>query len=105
MRVRSYVYDSAERGPHVDAVLERVDGREESVDRLDVAAAQDRADARREAMLTVKSAVRIGSPPAALFDEDGRPDFSAGALIAEEATGRRSLYVGADALEALREEG
>jgi hypothetical protein len=105
MRVRSYVYDSAERGSHVDAVLERVERREESVDCLDVAAAEDRAGARREAMLTVKSAVRIGSPPAALFDEDGRPDFSAGALITEEATGRRSLHVGTAALEALDGEG
>jgi len=105
MRVRSYVYDSADADSHVEAVLDLIESREERVDRVDVAAAEDRADGRREAMLTVKSAVRIGSPPETLFDEDGRPDFSAGALITEEPTGRRSLHVGAEALEVLRGEG
>jgi hypothetical protein len=103
MRATAYVYESASADTHVDAVLDLLATRTEDVDRIDVSAHDDRAAARREAMLTVKSAVRVGSPPAALFDEDGDPDFSTGALVTEASTGRRSLHVGADALERLQE--
>jgi hypothetical protein len=98
MRVLSYVYDSAARPCHVDAVLEELASREEAVELVDVAGDA----ARRDAMLTVKGAVRIGSPPDELFDEEGRPDFSAGALVTEAETGRRTLHVGEEALAALR---
>lgn len=99
MRVLSYVYDSAEMAPHVDAVIDELAAREGDVEFVDEAEA-----GTREAMLTVKEAVRIGSPPDALFDEDGRPDFSTGALVTEAETGRRTLHVGEDALAALRGE-
>lgn len=104
MRVISYVYDSADAAPHVDAVLELIEAREEEVELFDIATATDREAAQREAMLTVKEAIRIGSVPDALFDEDGHLDFSVGALITEETTGRRSLHVGTDAVELLRDE-
>jgi len=103
MRVVSYVCDSSGAPPHVEACLDLIKAREEEVDVLDVAAADDRDGARREAMLTVKEAVRIGPAPEALFDGKGRPDLSVGALVTEEPTGRRSLHVGADALEALHD--
>ncbi|MFB6309239.1 MAG: hypothetical protein ABEH35_07915 [Haloarculaceae archaeon] len=98
MRVVSYVYDSDETPDHVRRVLEALDDRDESFDRVDVSEAGE-----REATLTVKQAVRIGSPPSELFDDDGQPDFSAGALITEAPTGRRSLHVGQAAIEALRD--
>jgi len=101
MRVRSYVYDSADPASHVDAVLAELDAREEDAEVVDVSGGAT----RRDAMLTVKEAVRVGSPPDVLFDEDGRPDFSAGALVTEAETGRRTLHVGSDALAALRDEG
>jgi hypothetical protein len=104
MRAITYVYDSGTLDPHVRAVLDRLDDREESVDRIDVAAFADRADAMREATLAVKSGVGIGSTPEALFDGDGNPDFSPGALVTEADTGRRQLHVGADALDALAAE-
>ncbi|MFB6296762.1 MAG: hypothetical protein ABEH66_08005 [Halobacteriales archaeon] len=104
MRALTYVYDSDDAPEHVEAVLDRLDAREESVERLDVAAYRDRADALREATLAVKEGVGIGTTPDALFDAGGDPDFSAGALITEAATGRRSLHVGEAALEALEEE-
>lgn len=104
MRVRSYVYDSRDPPPHVEKAIVLIDDRDEEPDLLDVAAGDDPKDARREAMLTVKNAVRIGSTPDELFGEDGRPDFSAGTLITEAETGRRSLHVGEAALEALEEE-
>lgn len=102
MRVRSYIYDSDTAAPHVESVLEHLDARDEDVDRLDVGTASDPGNARREAMLTVKGAVRIGSVPSELFDESGSPDFSAGALVTESPTGRRTLHVGSDALDVLR---
>lgn len=102
MRVISFVFDSENTPLHVETVLELISAREEAVNRIDVAAGDNRGDAEREAMLTVKEAVRIGSVPEALFDENGHPDFSVGALVTEETTGRRSLHIGTDALEALR---
>jgi hypothetical protein len=101
MRVLTYVYDSRNADPHVEEVLAALEGREESVDRIDVAAFEDRADAIRKATLAVKSGVGIGTTPDALFDQDGDPDFSPGALITEAETGRRRLHVGTDALDAL----
>lgn len=105
MHVLSYVYDSESTPSHVDAVLDRLAGREESVEVLDVATAGDRAAAIRDATLLVKDGVGIGSTPAELFDDDGNPDFSPGALVAEAETGRRSLHVGEAALEALDDDG
>jgi hypothetical protein len=101
MRVLTYVYDSGDADTHVEEVLTALEGREESVDRIDVAAYADREDAIREATLAVKSGVGIGTTPDTLFDQDGDPDFSPGALITEAETGRRRLHVGTDALDAL----
>jgi hypothetical protein len=101
MRGRRYVYDSSNAGEHVSEVLDRLEAREEPVECLDVATFDDRADALREATLAVKEGVGIGTTPEELFDADGQPDFSAGALITEAETGRRSLHVGAEAREAL----
>jgi hypothetical protein len=64
----------------------------------------DPEDRRREAILTVKNAVRIGSLPDELYGEDGTPDFSAGVLITEAETGRRSMHVGREAVEAVESE-
>lgn len=104
MRILSYVYDSSKVTPQVDRILNLIETREEEIDVLDVATANDPEAARREAMLTVKEAVRIGSVPGQLFDENGDPDFSRGALVSEESTGRRSLHVGGEALELLRDD-
>ena len=104
MRVLTYVYDSATAETHVEQVLARLAERPEEVERHDVAASENRADGIREAMLTVRNAVRIGTNPEGIYDDDGRPDFSAGAMITEAETGRRTLHVGADALDALDEE-
>ena len=101
MRVLSYVYDSADSPDYVDSVLEAWADREEEIGYADVAAAETPADGQREAMLTVKNGVGIGTPPDELYGEDGKPDLRVGALITEEATGRRSLHVGRDALKAL----
>lgn len=102
--VLSYVYDSGNAPSHVEAALDLIAARDEEVELLDVATADDRDDAHREAMLTVNEAVRVGSTPVSLFDENGHPDFTTVALITEETTGRRSLHVGRDALEKLRSE-
>jgi len=104
MRVVSYVYDSAKKRSHVLEVLRLLDEREEDPELIDVDAAKSREDGRRKAMLTVKNAVRIGSTPGELFDEEGKPDFSVGALITEADTGRRTLHIGTDAVEALQEQ-
>ena len=101
MRALTYVYDSENVPEEVDTTLDELDAREASADRVDVAAFEDRDDALREATLAVKSGVGIGSIPDDLFDDDGNPDFSPGALITEADTGRRRLHVGADALDAL----
>jgi len=101
VRAITYVYDSGDAPPHVADVLAALEDREESVDRVDVAAFDDRSTAIREATLAVKSGVGIGTTPDELFDEDGVPAFSPGALITEADTGRRRLHVGADALDAL----
>lgn len=105
MRVLRYIYDSETADPPVQRVLDRIAARDEAVERLDVATADDPAGARREALLAVGEATRIGRKPSGLFDDDGTPDFSAGALITEEPTGRRDLHVGREAVEALRADG
>jgi len=97
----AFIFDSGDTGTAVDSVLSLVQDREESIDRIDVAAYEDRTAAIREATLAVKSGVGIGTTPGELFDADGDPDFSAGALITEAGTGRRRLHVGAEALDAL----
>lgn len=104
MRAVSYVYDSKTLPTHVRSCLAELEKREDDPELIDVEAADNREDGRREAMLTVKNAVRIGSTPDELFDEAGSPDFSVGALITEADTGRRTLHIGADALDALRTE-
>ena len=101
MRVRTYVYDGETAADHVERVRERLRERDEEIEYVDVAAADDRADGVREAMFAIRESVRIGSPPDEIYDEDGNPEFSAGVLITEEPTGRRGLHVGWDALEAL----
>ncbi|MXR51843.1 hypothetical protein GRX03_09520 [Halovenus sp. WSH3] len=101
MEVRAYVYDSSAPAEHVEAVLDRLEDRPEEINYVDIDAAETRADGRREAMLTVKNAVGIGTPPDELYGPDGRPDLTVGALITEEPTGRRSLHVGTEALDAL----
>ncbi len=101
MRVLSYVYDSDGGEPHVQTVLERLATREEPIEVVDVASAAERDDAIREATLLVKQGVGIGTTPDDLFDSTGTPDFTPGALITEAETGRRSLHVGKDAVEAL----
>ena len=100
MRVRAYLYNSGSAVDHVGTVLERVpeDG---SVDLIDVA---DGADARREAMFTLRESIRIGENPDAIYDDEGTPEFAPGVLVTEDATGRRSLHVGAEALDALGEQ-
>lgn len=104
MRVLAFVYDSADSPDHVESVLDRLDGRTEEIDYVDIAASETEADGQREAMLTVKNAVGIGTPPEELYGDDGTPEFAVGALITEESTGRRSLHVGEDAVAALRSE-
>ncbi|MFB6121698.1 MAG: hypothetical protein ABEJ68_11360 [Halobacteriaceae archaeon] len=97
MRVIDFVYDSASAPPHVTAVLDAIETREEDVRILDVS-----GDAsRRDASLAVREAVRIGDYPEELYGDDGTLDFSPGALVTEAPTGRRTLHVGADALDAL----
>jgi hypothetical protein len=104
VRVLRYIYDSATADPAVERVLDRLEAREEAVERVDLATADDPADARREALLAVGEATRIGRKPSGLYAADGTPDFSAGALITEEPTGRRDLHVGREALAALRDD-
>ncbi len=104
MRVVEFLYDSERADETGQQVAAAVDDRDEHVDVVDLGTAQNRADARRQAMLTVGSATRIGGKPDSLFDEDGNPDFSAGAIVVEEETGRRDLYVGDDALDVLESE-
>lgn len=104
MRVRTYIYDSAAAPDHVDRVRERLAARDEEIESLDVAGADDRSDAVREAMFAVRESVRIGTAPDEIYDESGEPDFSAGVLITAEPTGRRNVHVGRDALEALADD-
>jgi len=101
VRAIAYVYDGDSAGPTVESVLDRLAERPEQPRVVDTAAG-DPADARREAMLVVRGAVRVGTTPDELFDEAGDPDFSAGALVTEAETGRRRLHVGDAALEALK---
>ncbi len=102
MRAVSYVYDSKVLPTHVSECLMELEKRDDDPELIDVDAAESREDGRRKAMLTVKNAVRIGSTPDELF-QDGKPDFSVGALITEADTGRRTLHIGSDALDALGE--
>lgn len=104
MRVRTYIYDSASAPDYVDRVRERLAARDEEVDAIDVAAADDRTDAVREAMFAIRESVRIGTAPDEIYDDSGEPDFAAGVLITADPTGRRSIHVGRDALEALGDE-
>jgi len=105
MRVRSYIYNSAVAPDHVEAVLDRLADREESVEYVDVADADDPDGARREAMLTLRESIRIGENPDDIYGDDGKPDFATGVLVTEAPTGRRSLHVGANALDAVDENG
>lgn len=103
MRAVTYIYDGERAADHVGRVRALLADREEDVECTDVSAAADREAALRDAMLTVGDAVRVGGKPDGVFDEAGNPDFSAGVLITEAATGRRDLHVGTAALDALRE--
>lgn len=101
MRIVAFVYDSTDPPTHVQSVLERLAGIDTDAEVIDAASPED---GYREAVLAVKEGVGIGSIPEELFDADGTPDFSAGALITEAPTGRRELHVGAATIEALRAE-
>lgn len=105
MRARAYIYDSESTDATVEAVLDRLADRSESVEEIDVAAADDRRAGLRRAMLTLRESIRIGENPPDVFDAEGAPDFSAGVLITEAPTGRRSLHIGPEALEALDRPG
>ncbi len=101
MRVRTYIYNADRAPDHVDAVLAALADRDEEIEYQDLAATASRDDAIREAMFTVRESVRIGKNPDGIYDEEGNPDFSAGVLITQEPTGRRSLHIGEDALDVL----
>lgn len=101
MRTRAYIYDSESTDATVEAVLDRLAGRSDSIEMIDVAAVADRQAGLRRAMLTLRESIRIGKNPEDVFDAEGDPDFSAGVLITEAPTGRRSLHIGSAALEAL----
>jgi hypothetical protein len=101
MEVVAFLYNSHTGTDTVETVRERLEDREESVTRIDIATATDPADARREAMLMVGTASRVGPKPDAIFDDDGNPTFPAAVLITEKATGRRDLHVGSEALDVL----
>jgi Pyruvate/2-oxoacid:ferredoxin oxidoreductase gamma subunit len=101
MEVVAYLYNSDTGSDTVQTVLERLEDRDATVTRIDLTTAQEPADARREAMLMVGTATRVGAKPDAIFDDEGTPDFSPGVLITEEAKGRRDLHVGEEALEVL----
>jgi len=103
MDVHAFVYDSAAASEHVERVLADLRERAAETTLVDVADG-DAETQRREAILTVKNAVRIGSLPEKLYGEDGTPDFSAGVLITEAETGRRSMHVGREAVDALESE-
>jgi hypothetical protein len=103
MRVVEFLYDSERADETGQRVAALVDERE-SVSVTDLGRADDRADARRRAMLAVGEATRIGGKPDAIFDDDGNPDFGAGAVITEAADGRRDLYVGSEAVDALTDD-
>jgi hypothetical protein len=101
MKIVSYLYNHESKSETVDAVLTQLQQREEEIEIIDIADASNPDDARREAMLRVGEATRIGSKPDGVFDASGNPDFSRGVLITEADTGRRSLHVGKDAVETL----
>jgi len=100
MRVLELLWDSAQASETGERVAARVRERSESVEVIDLGT-ESREDARREAMLSVGTATRIGSKPEALFDDSGDPDFSDGAIVTEDERGRRDLHVGEAALDAL----
>lgn len=104
MRVLTYIYNSETTDDRVAWVLEQLDDREETIEYTDIGASDDPDGARREAMLAIGQATRVGKKPSGVFDDDGNPDFSAGAMITEEATGRRALHIGADSVKVLQSE-
>lgn len=95
MRVLAYLYDGERTDDTVRAVLDALDERDGSVERIDASAGPD---AEREASLWVKETTRIGTSPDELYREEGGMTFAAGVLITEADTGRRSMHVGEDAL-------
>jgi hypothetical protein len=97
MEVLTFIYNSDRTTPAVDSVLEALADRGGAVDHIDTAD----ADTKREAMLAVGNATRVGSKPAEIFDGDNNPEFSRGVLITEQATGRRELHIGDEMLEVL----
>jgi hypothetical protein len=90
-----FVFDSSALAPTAATLRDRLEDRP-SVTCIDVSAG---SGARRDGTLAIKEAVRIGRPPDALYD--GGLDPAPGALVMVEDTGRKSLYVGEDAIEAL----
>jgi hypothetical protein len=102
MRVIELLHDSERASETGRAIVDRVHERPEAVEEIDLGTGE-RADARREAMLSVGEATRIGGKPDAIFDEAGTPDFADGAIVTEDERGRRELHVGEDALDALQE--
>jgi hypothetical protein len=105
MDVLAYIYDSRASSDTVAAVLARLRDRGEAIEYTDLGTADDVSAARRDALLTIGEATRIGSKPDELFDDDGEPDLSPGVLLTEAATGRRELHIGDEALDALRDDG
>lgn len=105
MRVLTYIYNSESADDHVAWVLDQLEDREETIAYNDIRTSDDPDGARREAMLTIGQATRVGGKPSGVFDDDGTPTFAAGAMITEQATGRRDLHIGMDAVEVLQSEG
>lgn len=105
MRVLTYIYNSETADDHVSWVLDQLDDRDETIEYTDIRASNDPNGARREAMLTIGQATRVGGKPSGVFDDDGNPTFSAGVMITEQTTGRRDLRIGTEAVEALQSEG
>ncbi|MEF8786566.1 MAG: hypothetical protein V5A45_11590 [Haloarculaceae archaeon] len=103
MRVIEFLYDSERASETGERLAERVRARQEGIDFVDLGTGS-REDAQREAMLSVGDATRIGTKPAALFDDDGNPDFSDGVVVTEDDRGRRELSVGEAALAVLDSE-
>ena len=92
MRDLTDIYNRETAAGHVGPDLERFETRDEDLEYQNVAAAENRDDAVREATFAIRESVRIGQGPGDIYDDEGNTVLCLAVLERSQRAERRNQH-------------